>query len=420
MKPIVLLTSGTRGDVQPAIALALGLQRSGLPVRLAAPPAFQAWIELFGLPFAPIDGNPSELLTRPGGQSALTYDGHPLRNLRTTLAFIEDARPLYNRMLESAWEVCRHARALLVSLPTAWGVHIAEALNIPCLGAFLQPVTPTRAFPVPLFPFPMNLGGGYNRWTYAAAGMAIWLPWRSILNRFRAQTLGLPPLGWSGPRPLPFGHLETFIYGFSPRLVPKPDDWPPNSHITGFWSLPSKPFVPSAGLQDFLRAGPAPVYIGFGSPGVHKPQDVLNIILQGIETAGIRAVVGLTGVESDDLPDTAHLLLEATPHDWLFPRMAGIVHHGGAGTTAAGLLAGRPSLLIPLATDQFFWGRRIWELGLGPAPIPRQKLTSRRLGMALRQLVDEPDMQKRAQAFGQALLVEDGVKQAVAVLRQYI
>jgi sterol 3beta-glucosyltransferase len=419
MKPLVLLTSGTRGDVQPVIALALGLQEAGLPVRLAAPSSFRAWIESFNLSFAQVDGNPSDLLTRPGAQSALTYDGNPIRSLRASAAYVAQARPIYAQMFASAWLACRDARALIIGLPTTWGIHIAEALEVPCLGAFLQPVTPTRAFPAPIIPLTFSLGGTYNRLTYAAAGLVIWLPWREILNRFRSRTLGLPPLNWP-PQPLPFGRLEAVLYGFSPRLAPAPADWPASIHATGFWRLPQRPFEPSAKLQNFLDSGPLPVYMGFGSPGVHDPQQTLDLSLEAVEMAGIRAVIALPGASFHDLSKNAHLLLEGVPHDWLFPRVAGVVHHGGAGTIAAGLLAGQPSLLVPLGADQFFWGKRIRDLGLGPAPIPRRKLTARRLGAALLELTDDCEARKRAQAFGQILREEDGVAQAVAVLRQFV
>jgi sterol 3beta-glucosyltransferase len=308
---------------------------------------------------------------------------------------------------------------LLIGLPTAWGLHIAEALGIPCLGAFLQPVTPTRAFPAPILPFTFSLGEGYNLWTYAVASLATWLPWRSILNRFRSRTLGLSPLNWRGPLPLPFGRLEALLYGFSPRLVPPPADWPPGVHVTGFWTLPPRPFTPSTRLQNFLLSDP-PVYIGFGSPGVHSAHETLALLLKAVEMAGVRAVIALPGIPPTGLPDTVHLLLEDAPHAWLFPHVAGVVHHGGAGTTAAGLLAGKPSLLAPLGVDQFFWGRRIRELGLGPLPIPRRKLTAARLGAALRELTDDREAQERALAFGQALREEDGVTQAVTVLRQFV
>ena len=419
MKPLVLLTSGTRGDVQPVIALGLGLQQSGLPVRLAAPPAFRVWIESYNLPFAPVEGNPSDLLTRPGGQFALAFDGNPLRSLRASFAYIAEARPIYEKMLESAWLACHNARTLLIGLPTTWGIHIAEALGIPCLGAFLQPVTPTRAFPAPLFPFTFSLGKAYNRWTYLAAGLATWLPWREIINRFRSRTLCLPPLNWHGPRPLPFGRLNALLYGFSPRLVPPPADWPPSVHVTGFWTPPLQPFSPSPGLENFLGSGPRPIYMGFGSPGVHNPPETFALLLKAVEMAGIRAVIALPGASPKIQSGNVHVLQETIPHDWLFPRLAGVVHHGGVGTTAAGLLAGQPSLLVPLGIDQFFWGRRVRELGLGPAPIPRRKLTASRLAAALHDLTNDNETQKRAQTFGQSLRKENGVIQAAELLRQF-
>lgn len=408
-RPLVFLASGTRGDVQPVIALALGLREAGEAVRIAAPPAFGAWITSFGIPFASIDGNPSELMAAPGGQSALTFDGNPIRSLLATRAYLRRARPLYARMLASAAEACRNARALVIGLPTVWGAHIAEWLGLPLIGAFTQPVTPTGDFPSPLIPFASSLGRSANRLTYPLAAQATFLPWRGVINDWRKRH-GLHPLSAFGFT----ARLDTLIYGFSRHIVPPPSDWPPGAHVTGAWTLPQNhvPHFAHPALESFLSDGPPPLYFTFGSPGAREMARMLGLITEAVRRLGMRAVVSVPpDFSALPLPPFLFPLATPVPHPWLFPRLGGVVHHGGAGTTAAGLMAGLPTLALPLAVDQFFWGRRVWDLGVGPRPIPQRALTAHRLAGALAEMQAE-GMQDRAGELAQKLGEEDGVAAA--------
>lgn len=412
-RPFVLLTAGTRGDVQPVIALALGLRAAGQPVRLLAPPAFGDWITSYNLPFAPLDGNPSDLMTTPGGQSALTFDGNPLRSLYATLVFLHRARPLYARMLSSAVAACRDARALLIGLPTVWGAHLAEWLGVPCIGTFTQPVTPTGDFLSPLIPSAWHLGRLGNRLSYPLAAQVTFLPWRAVINDWRKEH-GLRPLITFDFTP----RLDVLIYGFSRHVVPPPADWPPQVHITGYWTLPpthAAQFTHPA-LQAFLSAGSSPLYFTFGSPGAREMERVLGIITAAVQQAGVRAVVSLPpDFPLATLPPFIFPLSTPVPHPWLFPRLSGVIHHGGAGTTAAGLMAGLPTLVLPLAVDQFFWGRRVHALGVGPLPIPQRALTVNGLTKALIQMQDS-HMKAGAATLAEKLSMEDGVRQAVQIL----
>jgi len=419
-KAITLLTSGTRGDVQPYVALGLGLQAAGYRVSIATHGSFRTLVERHGLSFALIEGNPSELMTRPGGQSALTFDGNWARSARATLDYIRAARPLYERMLASAWQACRAGDraidALLIGLPTTWGTHIAEALQIPCLGCFLQPFGRTREFPSALVPSTFSPGPVYNWLTYLAVEQALWQPWRSIINRWRYTLLHLPPVPLTGHR------LQApVLYGFSPQVVRRPNDWPSSDVITGYWFLdePSA-WTPPAELAHFLNAGPPPVYIGFGSPGTRQPLEMVASVVCALDTHHLRGVLALAGeMENLTLPDTILPVAEA-PHAWLFPRMAAVVHHGGAGTTAASLRAGVPTLVVPLAVDQFFWGKRVEALGVGPRPLPQRALNAARLAQALGQATQVKAMQARAQALGKAIQAEDGVQRAVEIIRSMV
>ncbi len=420
MQPIVFLVSGTRGDVQPIIALARGLQSARHKVCVAGPPAFREFVEGYRLPFAPIEGNPSDLLTAAEGQAALTYEGNPLHSLRATWDYVQRARPVYAQMLNSAWEVSRDASALVVGLPTLWGVSIAEALGVPCIGAFLQPMLPTGEFPSPIIPLNLRGWRGYNRFSYLLAGLAVWLPWRSLINRWRKESLRLKPLLFFGPTPAPFGKFDLALHAFSELIVPRPRDWNDLSILSGYWPLETDGYVPSPALESFLNAGESPYYFGFGSPGLRRPDETIDIILKAIQATQIRAIIApVAGLTHRESSTDVFFLCDSVPHGWLFQRIAVAVHHGGAGTTAAALRAGIPSLVLPRAVDQFFWARRVQALGAGPRAIPQGQLTVQNLVQSLADFKNGK-MAEAAQKIRAGLSAEDGVARAVEALEMIL
>jgi sterol 3beta-glucosyltransferase len=413
-KLITILASGTRGDVQPYLALGLGLRAAGYRVVVATHENFRALVRSRGLPFAPVQGNPNDLLVRD--ESALTLGGNWARSARATLKFLRDARPVFERMLNSAWEACRGAGALVVGLATTWGDHIAQALGAPCVWCLLQPLSRTRAFPSVFQPFTFSLGGAYNRLTHLALEQLMWQPWRTVINRWRRNTLGLPPLSFTGPFPEVYARHTPFVYGFSPHVAPRPADWPASHVVAGYWFLDRPPeWTPPAELLRFLDAGSPPVYIGFGSMGFRQPYDVIT---RALEAAGLRAVIALAAAAAGDISLPPYVLpVTDVPHEWLFPRVAAVAHHGGAGTTAAGLRAGVPAVVAPIAVDQFFWGERIAALGVGPRPVPQRALTAEKLAEALSRATQDEGMRSRAAALGRQIAAEDGVARAVEVIR---
>jgi UDP:flavonoid glycosyltransferase YjiC (YdhE family) len=208
------------------------------------------------------------------------------------------------------------------------------------------------------------------------------------------------------------------LYGFSPAVIAKPPDWGPRIHVTGYWFLDAAAaWRPPADLVAFLDEDPPPVYVGFGSMVNREPEATTALVLEALRQAQVRAVLvsGWGGLSPGDLPPTVYML-EAIPHAWLFPRVAAVVHHGGAGTTAAGLRAGVPSLIVPFFGDQFFWGARVAALGVGPPPIPRKELTVARLAQALQEVRGDEAMRRRAAMLGATIRSEDGVARAVEVI----
>jgi len=417
-RTITLLASGTRGDVQPYLALGLGLRDAGFAVRIATHANFAPLVAETGLTFARLDDNPSDLFARPGGESALRLDGNLARNFQATLKFWRDARPLFERLLSSGWRACQGSDALVVGLATLWGVHIAEALRVPCLRGYLQPFTRTREFPSPLLPFTFSLGATYNRATYALVHQAIWQTWRGVVNRWRRATLRLAPASFA----VPFAHENApTLYAFSEHVVPRPRDWSPSQIVTGYWFLPlARDWSPPRELMQFLDAGDAPVYLGFGSLTERRLHETLATMVRAVEQTGLRAIVAFPREWIDGgLPKTI-LSMTNVPHAWLFPRMSALVHHGGAGTTGAGLRAGAPTIVIPLAVDQFFWAERVANLGVGAHPIPHRALTVDTLANALMLATRDAKIKSRAQLLAHAIESEEGVARAVEHIRAWV
>ena len=315
---IRLLAMGTRGDVQPYVALGLGLQRAGYDVTLGTTPDFRSLVEDSGLPC---------LTTQQDLRGILAH----YRSARAArwgfFRMILDVTPA----LATGAEALIYSAAFLLSAP-----HVIEHLGIPALPTALQPfLTPTRTFPVvgmPALPF----GGRYNRLTYMLSEAFVTLLLRGRINRWRTQTLGLPRYQGYGL----FSALRQpgtpTVYGFSPTVFPKPPDWGAHVHVTGYWFLPPQEWQPPEALRRFLASGPAPVYIGFGSIAYPNPSRLMQTILEAIRDAKVRAIVasGWSGLQPNDLPDNV-LLIDSAPHDWLFPSRCcgrasrGCRHSGG-------------------------------------------------------------------------------------------
>ncbi|MBI5649702.1 MAG: glycosyltransferase family 1 protein [Chloroflexi bacterium] len=412
-RTITLLASGTRGDVQPYLALGVGLRDAGFDVRIATHENFAAMIAPTRLAFARLDDNPSDLFARPGGEYALRFDWrHSLHNLRATFEYWRAARPAFARLVISAARAAHGSNALIIGLPTWWGAHIAQALHIPFARCLLQPITPTRDFPSPLLPTTFSLGATYNRLTHRIVAQTMRLAWRDAINQLHPST----------PLPSTFAQDSAqdamTLYGFSSHVVPRPRDWL-SEQITGYWFLQTRDSINPA-LEKFLDAGAPPVYIGFGSIGVRDPDRTRDIILRALADTGLRAVIAVAhNFANTRLPANVFPIDDA-PHASLFPRMRAVVHHGGAGTTGAGLRAGAPMIIIPLAVDQFFWGKRVADLGVGTRPIPQNALTRDALIHALECATRDSEIRTRAKILAEKIANEDGVARAVEFIRALV
>jgi sterol 3beta-glucosyltransferase len=398
-----MVTSGSMGDVAPYTGLGVGLRDAGHDVTVATHAPFADAVAGVGLPFLPIPGDLREVLPQARGQDGRSSGTDP----RALLTLLRIARPLVAELGAGIADVVARHRpdALLLSTVVApLGYQVAEAAGIPWAGLFLQPIHPTGAFGSVLIGG-RSLGAPVNR--FVARGVEAGT--RSLYARpvrdLRAS-LGLPRESMRSLQRRQQDRWPTF-HGFSPAVVPRPPDWPASHRVVGYW-WPARPigWTPPPGLEDFIAAGAPPVFIGFGSMAPGHGERLAEVVLAAVRAAGVRAVVqaGWAGMA---VTSDAVLSIGAVPHDWLFPKMAAVVHHAGAGTTAAGLRAGVPAVAVPVLADQPFWARRLHELGVAPAPIPFSALTAERLAAALRVVTTNPHHAARAQAIAAQMANED-------------
>jgi sterol 3beta-glucosyltransferase len=409
---ILISTFGTLGDIQPFIALGNGLRAAEHTVTVCTSEGYRTLVEAHGLNYAFMDNALLDL-----SRALLEGQG----NTRTLMRQMGAAM---QRTIDDEWQAAQAIQPdVIVYHPKMLGsYHIAEKLDIPLVMAIPLPCyTPTRAFPHP-FLASLRLGRWFNRLSFHLIGLASAM-FIGMTNRFRTHILGLPPqrrfanlLVRADGAPVPI------LYPYSPALLPVPADFPPHVHVTGAWFL-ERPAAwhPDLTLEQFLEAGPPPIYVGFGSMSGKQAATRAQIVLDSLAQAGQRGVLarGWGGLEAERLPESVQLI-NAAPHDWLFPRMAAVVHHGGAGTTAAGLRAGRPTVICPFLGDQPFWGQLVHTRGVGPQPISLHRLTAPRLAVAISQAVQDEGMRRRAAELGVRIRAEDGVTTAVGMIERLV
>ena len=413
---IAIIAAGSRGDVQPPAGLAAALAACGHEPRLVAPPEF-ASLAAPGVDFVPLPIDIRAELASGPSSAMFERGGNPLVFIRH---FVELSRRLALDMTIACRDATKDCDVVVgTGLSVYAAACVAEYWKVPCVHAFLQPMIASRDFPSPVAPVPsFRMPGWMNRMQHKALAGAIWFPMRFIANSVVRKTLALPPSPLALPIEVAAARGESVAMAYSRHLLPRGSEWPANVVVTGFWFLDApRDWAPPRDLQRFLDEGEPPVYVGFGSMGMKDPRATLDAALGAIATARCRAVIGTGwgGLRDDNLP--AHVFaIDEAPHDWLFPRMAAVVHHGGAGTTGAALRAGKPSVVVPFLLDQFFWGARLKDIGVAPPPIPHRKLTAAKLGAALKDVLANDAMRARAEKIGEAVRLEDGLGHAIAMI----
>ncbi|MFF4604246.1 glycosyltransferase [Streptomyces sp. NPDC001339] len=394
---VLIITAGSRGDVAPYTGLGRRLLDAGHQVAVAAHPSFAALVGGCGLDHRPVPGDPQGLI-RDWARAASRDEARAL-----TRAYADG---LADGVAEA---VAGGADLLLTAFgPAPLGRTAGEALGVPVIGTYLVPAFATGQFPLPNARSTDGLGPESN----LAAGRDVLRRAEGLfagsVTRLRAR-LGLPADAPSAPV-----DVRPVFHGFSPLVVPRPEDWPSGVEVAGYW-WPARPdgWQPPDGLVDFLQAGPPPVFIGFGSMAVGEGERLSELVAAAVERAGVRAVVQAGWADLSGCGDDV-LAIDDVPHDWLFPRTAAVVHHAGAGTTAAGLRAGVPAVPVPVMADQPFWASRLYELGVAPRAVPFQDLTAEALGDAITACLSEPAHRRRAAELARGIAAEDGAASLLA------
>jgi len=420
---VVMLALGSRGDVQPFVALGVALHARGHRVTVAAAADYAPLVAAAGLAFAPVAGYVRELMDFDLVNALLDGAHNPLYFARR---FLRELAPLFTTIMADCWHVAQQADLLLVStLGRYLGLNLIEKRPCPLVVVHFHPLLPTATqahVNFPSLPPWLPWAGRYHRLTYWLGEHGFWQLLGPLINRARRTVLGLSALSRGALYRRAQAALPT-LYAYSPTVLPLPPEitLPPATTLTGYWFLPPRSaWQPPPQLQAFLAAGPPPVAITFGSIlGGRNPDRVTQLLVDALCQSGQRGLIyrGWGDLGNIALPSTV-LAIDAMPHDWLFARCAAVVHHGGAGTTAAALRAGVPSVVVPVFGDQRLWAERVHMLGAGPSPLPRQQLTVARLAAAIDQVVTAPAFRTQAQRLQQVLAVEDGVGTAVAWLEE--
>lgn len=395
---LLAVTYGTEGDSRPIAALGRALMDSGDDVLMLAEGSTLGSARDLGVPCGALAGDIREAIQPPGGSGPATNGLDATAKTLARLAH-QNASAWMQQILDT---VSGCDGMIIAGLAAYVGFSAAEKSGVRPIGAGMIPLTPTSEFGSP-FLASRPLPHAANRLSYGLVSRALWRAFRESTNAARAAA-GLPP----GRR---ISDDNPMIYGISPTLLPQPGDWPAQAWMCGQWSRPMQDWSPPAALQDFLAAGDPPIYVGFGSMGGLDQGRLLPAVVRAID--GRRAIFhpGWGDADSLDLPANFQVLAE-TPHDWLFPQLSMIIHHGGSGTAHSAARAGVPSIVLPFAADQFFWARRLQQLDIAPTVGRSRRVTADRLSAAITTAGSQA-MRERAAAVGVRMRAEDGLATAV-------
>ncbi|MBO8195291.1 glycosyltransferase family 1 protein [Streptomyces oryzae] len=419
---VAVMTAGSRGDIAPYTGLAHGLAEAGHEVTVATHGTFGPLVRATGAGFQPLPVDPRAELESEKGRAL--HDSHSGPGKLVQLARM--ARELVGEMAPPLVALARESDVLLLSSSLApLGRAIGAGLGVPTMGVYLQPLHPTAAFG------PSVLGGRSfgpvgNRLAGHAVNAAVEQIFADTVRTTARDLLGLPGgvlrrggLRHAGRRARERRHWPV-QHGFSPVVVPRPRDWRPGLSVCGYWWPydPPRARLP-AYVEKFLAAGPPPVFVGLGSATVPDPEATSDLLVRALRAAGLRGVVqrGWAGLRTRDAGGEL-LTVDEVPHALLFPRMAAVVHHCGAGTTAAGLRAGVPAVPVPVQFDGGFWARRLVSLGVAPSAVPLRELTAERLATALTAATRSPAYAERARRLAELLRAEDGTGAVAAALER--
>jgi sterol 3beta-glucosyltransferase len=419
---IVITTIGTRGDLQPYIALGLGLKKSGHEVLIVSAKNEASFVRNYGLDFYALDIDIQKIMEGSDVQQ-MAKGSNPLKFILSHLKGAKSLKALMVKTQGEMWCASENADLIIFHPGIPLGFFLAKEKNKKAILATPFPLVATKDYPSILFyPF-IKWGSYYNLLTHFIFDKVFWALSKSSIKEFWVNTIkgkvrfDISPLKQ---------HVKSgglVLNGYSELLFAHSNEWKNNVHTTGSWIIETEPnFLPSASIDDFIENGETPIYIGFGSmKDFDSFNHTLEIIIEALALTKQRAVVGLgwtTNTYNEKLPD--HIfLVDHIPHTWLFPKMKMVIHHGGAGTTATGLRAGKPTIIIHHNADQPAWGKRVFELGVGSEPIKKSHLTADKLAHAI-SFALAPSVIDKAQQLGQKLRQENGVQKAVQIINEFL
>ncbi len=416
---ILLLTEGSRGDIEPFLALAVALKKTGYDVIFSAGKNFADMVGKTDVSFREISVDYQEIM-KSGEIGSLHGKNLFVTFLRSWRNIKRRFVPVIRQTLHEAWQVASDADAIIYHPKSLAGYHIAEKKKIPAFLFLPTPLlVPTKEFPLPLLPFD-NCGALLNKVSYNISKLLL-LSYHNVINKWRKDELGLRRKSFFDSYLHINGNPIPVIHEVSQSVIACPADWPDHAVMPGYFFLDHSAWMPPDDLVSFLAAGPPPVYISFGSMGYSDPQGLTQTVVEAVRQAGQRAVIAI-GWGAMAVPESADdiFCVEHVPYSWLFPQVSAVVIHGGAGSVAAGLRAGRPVIVCPFFSDQPFWGKIVAAHHAGPQPIPIKQLTSEKLAGAIRQCLDDQHIKQSAAVLGEKIRSEDGLGKAVAYIRDAI
>ncbi|QUH25278.1 glycosyltransferase [Serpentinicella alkaliphila] len=413
---IRILTVGTRGDVQPFVALGGRLVQCGHEVTICTAVNFKEFVESNGVSFSPVRVDFLELTQSEKGKKMM--GGSPLeifKNMKTLIF------PMMERMLEDLWEASKDAEVLIYSPKAFGGYDIAEKLKIPVFLAHPIPIiAPTTLFTNPALPFSIN-NGFLNKISYKANSL-IMASFFNIINKWRKETLGLKNKRTLFTNDLVIdGKLIPIIYGCSPTVIPFDNNWGSNVSMEGFWFLEDKEWEPPKELVRFLERGISPIAIGFSSMPLNNPLSVKRMFVEALERTGQRGIFisGWSGIKETEKNDNI-FVIDSIPHSWLFPKTRGIIHHGGAGTTAAALQAGKPMLICPFSGDQPFWATQMKKIGVATFPLKENDMSVETFIDRIKELLNNKRLRDTAESIAIKINSEKGIEKTIKFIHEKI
>ncbi len=366
---VSILAVGTRGDIQPCVALAVELQKKGVEVFIATHKEYEKLVTSNNIKYYEMPGNPAVELANKDKKENESKKNNSLEKLEEYL----------RKWLIKSFELCKNTDAIIYTPPFILGAHLAEKLKITYFPVVFEPSITTKMFPSPHQWISKNYGSIINKFTYSVANNLFWLSMRKRINRLRKEVLNLPALSLKNPYTKMIEDKVPYLCCFSPNLVPKPNDWYDNVEVNGYWFLESTAEItPSKELKEFLKNGKPPIFIDFGSFANKRLSKKLEHILTDLSKSNARLLIdiGKTSLDEKKLPSNSYIIRGDISHEWLLPKTKLIIMHGGVGVTHAALKAGIPSIPISILGTQHYWGEVLYKLGLSAPPLKMRKLNT--------------------------------------------